>query len=57
MKKVLCLIAFFLWVGTAMGATGLKVQCEEGLYVDVSCSGTVKVVLYFAPAEVPIALQ
>jgi len=39
------------------GATGLRVLCENGLYVDVSCAGSVKVVLYFAPAEVPIALQ
>jgi len=38
------------------GATGLRVLCENGLYVDVSCAGLVKVVLYFHPAELPIIL-
>jgi len=31
------------------GATGLKVYCDKGLYISISCSGAVEVVLFYAP--------
>jgi hypothetical protein len=33
------------------GATGLKVLCEKGIYVEIACAGATEVVVFWAPAH------